>query len=154
HHSQGDTATLLCLSTNALGTSSLQLHAPSTQRHSDFSIPSLLIGAAAGAGAIMCICLIMQLVLTKKRHSQGSRMKDTEGLILMAGATYGNICRSRPTKRAQQGQQETPRNPAPEEEEQREEGQEDMYVDLMSPLTEGGGKGVEESEYAEVRKLQ
>ncbi|KAJ8247965.1 hypothetical protein COCON_G00234150 [Conger conger] len=69
-------------------------------------------------------------------------------------ATYGNICRSRPTKRAQQGQQETPRNPAPEEEEQREEGQEDMYVDLMSPLTEGGGKGVEESEYAEVRKLQ
>ncbi|XP_061097764.1 B-cell receptor CD22-like isoform X2 [Conger conger] len=281
-HSQGDTATLLCLSTNALGTSSLQLHAPSPQQHSDFSIPSLLIGAAAGAGAMMCIFLIMQLVLKKKRHSHGSQVKDTEGLILMAGmatqdeesanankttlsdpgavgkgngtslhyatvdfsklrstggnqgtgvirgtsqrtsdyavirhrsreegeevqgevevekegpaelgaeretaevrggqegepereclpnvnqqpsinpdpveeATYGNICRSRPTKRAQQGQQETRRNPAPEEEEQREEGQEDMYVDLMSPLTEGGGKGVEESEYAEVRKLQ
>ncbi|XP_061097829.1 myelin-associated glycoprotein-like isoform X2 [Conger conger] len=281
-HSQGDTATLLCLSTNALGTSSLQLSVPSPQQHSDFSIPSLLIGAAAGAGAMMCICLIMQLVLKKKRHSQGSQMKDNEGLILMAGmatqdeesanankttlsdpgavgkgngtslhyatvdfsklrstggnqgtgvirgtsqrtsdyavirhrsreegeevqgevevekegpaelgaeretaevrggqegepegecspnvnqqpsinpdpveeATYGNICRSRPTKRAQQGQQETRRNPAPEEEEQREEGQEDMYVDLMSPLTEGGGKGVEESEYAEVRKLQ
>ncbi|XP_061097813.1 myelin-associated glycoprotein-like isoform X1 [Conger conger] len=281
-HSQGDTATLLCLSTNALGTSSLQLSVPSPQQHSDFSIPSLLIGAAAGAGAMMCICLIMQLVLKKKRHSHGSQMKDTEGLMLMAGmatqdeestnankttlsdpgavgkgngtslhyatvdfsklrstggnqgtgvnrgssqltsdyavirltsreegeevqgevevekegpaelgaeretaevrggqegepegecspnvnqqpsinpdpveeATYGNICRSRPTKRAQQGQQETPRNPAPEEEEQREEGQEDMYVDLMSPLTEGGGKGVEESEYAEVRKLQ
>ncbi|XP_061097850.1 myelin-associated glycoprotein-like isoform X2 [Conger conger] len=275
-HSQGDTATLLCLSTNALGTSRLQLCVPSPQQQSDYSIPSLLIGAAAGAGAMMCICLIMQLVLKKKRHSQGpgNRMKDTEGLILTDGkaaqdeellyasseavgkgngtslhyasvdfsklrstggnqgtgvirgssqrtsdyavirhrareegeevqvevevevekegpaelgaeretaevrggpegecspnvnqqpsinpdpveeATYGNICRSRPTKRAQQGQQETPRNPAPEEEEQREEGQEDMYVDLMSPLTEGGGKGVEESEYAEVRKLQ
>ncbi|KAJ8245021.1 hypothetical protein COCON_G00236360 [Conger conger] len=84
-HSQGDTATLLCLSTNALGTSSLQLHAPSPQQHSDFSIPSLLIGAAAGAGAMMCIFLIMQLVLKKKRHSHGSQMKDTEGLILMAG---------------------------------------------------------------------
>ncbi|XP_061113377.1 carcinoembryonic antigen-related cell adhesion molecule 5-like [Conger conger] len=34
-HSQRDTATLLCLSTNALGTSSLQFHAPSTQQHSD-----------------------------------------------------------------------------------------------------------------------
>ncbi|KAJ8245079.1 hypothetical protein COCON_G00236090 [Conger conger] len=86
-HSQGDTATLLCLSTNALGTSSLQLHAPSPQQHSDFSIPSLLIGAAAGAGAMMCICLVMQLVLKKKRHSHGSQMKDTEGLILMAGVS-------------------------------------------------------------------
>ncbi|KAJ8245242.1 hypothetical protein COCON_G00235500, partial [Conger conger] len=37
-HSQGDTATLLCLSTNVLGTSSLQLCVPSPQQHSDFSI--------------------------------------------------------------------------------------------------------------------
>ena len=56
-------------------------------------------------------------------------------------ATYGNITRSRPTKR---GQQENTAG-----------GQEDMYVDVMSPLTEGeNGKGVEESEYTEVRKLQ
>ncbi|KAJ8245230.1 hypothetical protein COCON_G00235620 [Conger conger] len=33
-HSQGDTATLLCLSTNALGTSSLQLCVPSPQQQS------------------------------------------------------------------------------------------------------------------------
>ncbi|KAJ8287557.1 hypothetical protein COCON_G00002160 [Conger conger] len=42
-HSQGDTATLLCLSTNALGTSSLQLHAPSPQQHSENVILQLKI---------------------------------------------------------------------------------------------------------------
>ncbi|XP_035272742.1 myelin-associated glycoprotein-like isoform X2 [Anguilla anguilla] len=286
--SQGDTPTLLCVSTNTLGSSSLQLRAP--QQHSGFGSPSLLIAAAAGAGAMMMICLTMQLILKKKRDSQysGSRMKDGEGLTLTdetaaqdeesiyanktmlseAGAvekgdegalhyatvdfsklpgtggehgtgivrgtskrtpdyavirhksreereggeeegdeakeemgkegqaelgteresaeaggkkeeesrpnlspqasvnpepteeaTYGNICRSRPTKRARQGLQQPPRNPAAEEEqeEQRQEensagGQEDIYVDVMSPLTEGNGKGTEESAYAEVRK--
>ncbi|XP_064160074.1 B-cell receptor CD22-like isoform X2 [Anguilla rostrata] len=288
--SQGDTPTLLCISTNTLGSSSLQLHLPSPQQHSGFGSPSLLIAAAAGAGAMMMICLTMQLILKKKRDSQysGSRMKDGEGLTLTdetaaqdeesiyanktmlseAGAvekgdegalhyatvdfsklpgtggehgtgivrgtskrtpdyavirhksreereggeeegeevqeevekegqaelgterdsaeargkkeeesrpnlspqasvnpepteeaTYGNICRSRPTKRARQGLQQPPRNPAAEEEqeEQRQEensagGQEDIYVDVMSPLTEGNGKGTEESAYAEVRK--
>ncbi|XP_064160088.1 myelin-associated glycoprotein-like isoform X4 [Anguilla rostrata] len=288
--SQGDTPTLLCISTNTLGSSSLQLHLPSPQQHSGFGISSLLIAAAAGAGAMMMICLIMQHILKKKRDSQysGSRMKDGEGLTLTdetaaqdeesiyanktmlseAGAvekgdegalhyatvdfsklpgtggehgtgivrgtskrtpdyavirhksreereggeeegeevqeevekegqaelgterdsaeargkkeeesrpnlspqasvnpepteeaTYGNICRSRPTKRARQGLQQPPRNPAAEEEqeEQRQEensagGQEDIYVDVMSPLTEGNGKGTEESAYAEVRK--
>ncbi|XP_035272733.1 hemicentin-2-like isoform X1 [Anguilla anguilla] len=288
--SQGDTPTLLCISTNTLGSASLQLHLPSPQQHSGFDISSLLIAAAAGAGAMMMICLIMQHILKKKRHIQcsGSRMKDSEGLILTDGtaaqdeesiyanktmlseagavekgdegalhyatvdfsklpgtggehgtgivrgtskrtpdyavirhksreereggeeegdeakeemgkegqaelgteresaeaggkkeeesrpnlspqasvnpepteeATYGNICRSRPTKRARQGLQQPPRNPAAEEEqeEQRQEensagGQEDIYVDVMSPLTEGNGKGTEESAYAEVRK--
>ncbi|XP_035272903.1 sialic acid-binding Ig-like lectin 11 [Anguilla anguilla] len=288
--SQGDMPTLICISTNTLGSSSLQLHLPSPQQHSDFGIISLLIAAAAGAGAMMMICLIMQHILKKKRHSQrsGSRMKDSEGLILTDGkaaqdeesiyanktmlseagvvekgdeaalhyatvdfsklhgtggehgtgivrgiskrtsdyavirhksrdereggeeegeevqeevekegqaelgterewaeaggkkeeesrpnlspqasvnpepteeATYGNICRSRPTKRARQGLQQLPGNPAAEEEqeEQRQEensagGQEDIYVEVMSSLTEGNGKGTEESEYAEVRK--
>ncbi|XP_061098039.1 sialic acid-binding Ig-like lectin 13 [Conger conger] len=80
--SQGDTATLLCLSTNALGNTSLQLHAPSPQRHSGVSIPSLLIGAAAGAGSMMIIFLIMKAIQKqgKKRDSQcsQSRMKDSE----------------------------------------------------------------------------
>ncbi|XP_064159672.1 sialoadhesin-like isoform X2 [Anguilla rostrata] len=290
--SEGDTPTLLCVSTNSLGSASLQLHLPSPQQHSSFGISSLLIGAAAGAGAMMMICLIMQHILKKKRHSQrsGSRMKDSEGLILTDGAaaqdeesiyvnktmlsgagavekgdegalhyatvdfsnlpgtggehgtgiirgtskrtsdyamiqhksreereggeeegeeaeeemrkegqdelgterewaeargekeeesrpnlspqafvnpepteeaTYGNICPSRPTKRAQQELQQPPGNPAAEEEqeEQRQEensagGQEDIYVDVMSSLTEGNGKGTEESEYAEVRNLQ
>ncbi|XP_064176110.1 sialoadhesin-like isoform X2 [Anguilla rostrata] len=287
--SQGDMPTLICISTNTLGSSSLQLHLPSPQQHSDFGIISLLIAAATGAGAMMMICLIMQHILKKKRHSQrsGSRMKDSEGIILTDGAaqdeesiyanktmlseagvvekgdeaalhyatvdfsklhgtggehgtgivrgiskrtydyavirhksreergggeeegeevqeevekegqgelgteresaeargekeeesrpnlspqasvnpepteeaTYGNICPSRPTKRARQGLQQPPRNPAAEEEqeEQRQEensagGQEDIYVDVMSSLTEGNGKGTEESEYAEVRK--
>ncbi|XP_064176191.1 sialic acid-binding Ig-like lectin 8 isoform X3 [Anguilla rostrata] len=89
--SQGDTPTLLCVSTNTLGSTSLQLHLPSPQQHSGFGITncitSLLIGAAAGAGAMMMICLIMQHILKKKRHSQrsGSRMKDSEGLILTDG---------------------------------------------------------------------
>uniref|UniRef100_A0A0E9QRL2 Uncharacterized protein n=3 Tax=Anguilla TaxID=7935 RepID=A0A0E9QRL2_ANGAN len=36
---------------------------------------------------MMMICLIMQHILKKKRHSQcsGSRMKDSEGLILTDG---------------------------------------------------------------------
>ncbi|XP_064160206.1 B-cell receptor CD22-like isoform X2 [Anguilla rostrata] len=274
--SEGDTPTFLCVSTNTLGSSSLQLHLPSPQQHSGFGIISLLIAAAAGAGAMMMICLIMQHILKKKRHSQcsGSRMKDSEGLILTDGtaaqdeesihanktmlsgasavekgdegalhyatvdfsklhgtggehgtgivrgtskqtsdyamirhksreereggeeeaeeakeevekegqaelgterewakargekeeepteeATYGNICPSRPTKRARQGLQQPPGNPAAEEEqeEQRQEensagGQENMYVDAMSPLMEGNGKGTEECEYAVVRK--
>ncbi|XP_035272811.1 sialoadhesin-like isoform X3 [Anguilla anguilla] len=288
--SQGDMPTLICISTNTLGSSSLQLHLPSPQQHSDFGIISLLIAAATGAGATMMICLIMQHILKKKRHSQrsGSRMKDSEGLILTDGkaaqdeesihanktmlsgagavekadeaaphyatvdfselhgtggehgtgivrgtskqtsdyavirhksreereggeeegeeakekvekegqaelgterewaevrgekeeesrpnlgpqasvnpepteeATYGNICPSRPTKRARQGLQQPPGNPAAEEEqeEQRQEensagGQENMYVDAMSPLMEGNGKGTEECEYAVVRK--
>ncbi|XP_064160430.1 sialic acid-binding Ig-like lectin 11 [Anguilla rostrata] len=288
--SQGDMPTLICISTNTLGSSSLQLHLPSPQQHSGFDITALLIAAAAGAGAMMMTCLIMQHILKKKRHSQrsGSRMKDSEGIILSDGtaaqgeesihanktmlpgtgavekgdegalhyatvdfsklhgtggehgtgivrgtskgtpnyamirhksrdereggeeegggakeevgkegqaelgterewaeergekeeesrpnlspqasvnpepterATYGNICPSRPTKRARQGLQQPPGNPAAEEEqeEQRQEensagGQEDMYVDAMSPLMEGNGKGTEESEYAVVRK--
>ncbi|KAG9335439.1 hypothetical protein JZ751_004761, partial [Albula glossodonta] len=32
-HSQGDTPTLLCLSTNTLGSSSLPLHVPSAEQH-------------------------------------------------------------------------------------------------------------------------
>ncbi|XP_064160300.1 Schwann cell myelin protein-like isoform X11 [Anguilla rostrata] len=278
HQSQGDTPTLLCVSTNTLGNSSLQLHIPCPQQHSGFSITSLLIGAAAGAGAMAITCLITKAIQKqgKKRHSQcsGSRMKDSEGLILTDGtaaqdeesihanktmlsgasavekgdegalhyatvdfsklhgtggehgtgivrgtskqtsdyamirhksreereggeeeaeeakeevekegqaelgterewakargekeeepteeATYGNICPSRPTKRARQGLQQPPGNPAAEEEqeEQRQEensagGQENMYVDAMSPLMEGNGKGTEECEYAVVRK--
>ncbi|XP_061097717.1 uncharacterized protein LOC133128295 isoform X2 [Conger conger] len=80
-HSQGDKATLLCLSTNALGTSSLQLHVPSP--HSGVSIPSLLIAAAAGAGAMVIVCLIVKAIQKlggKKGDSQccESRWKDTE----------------------------------------------------------------------------
>ncbi|XP_061114005.1 myelin-associated glycoprotein-like [Conger conger] len=80
-HSQGDTAALLCLSTNALGTSSLQLHVPSP--HSGVSVPSLLIGAAAGVAAMVIVCLIVkaiQKLARKKRDSQccESGWKDTE----------------------------------------------------------------------------
>ncbi|XP_064159707.1 sialic acid-binding Ig-like lectin 7 isoform X3 [Anguilla rostrata] len=83
--SQGDTPTLLCVSTNTLGNSSLQLHVPSPQKHSGFSITSLLIGAAAGAGAMAIIYLITKAIQKqgKKRDSQcsGSRMKDTKRKI-------------------------------------------------------------------------
>ncbi|XP_064175989.1 sialic acid-binding Ig-like lectin 11, partial [Anguilla rostrata] len=246
--SQGDTPTLLCISTNTLGNSSLQLHVPFPQQHSGFLITSLLIGAAASAGAMMMICLIMQHILKKKRHIQrsGSRMKDSEGIILTDGTAaqdeesiYVNMTmlsgasamekgdegalhyatvdfsklpgtggehgtgivrgtskrtpdyamirhKSREERegaeeegqevqeqmgkegqaelgiqprrgRARQGLQQPPGNPAAEEEqeEQRQEensagGQEDIYVDVMSSLTEGYGKGTEESEYVEV----
>ncbi|XP_061097984.1 myelin-associated glycoprotein-like isoform X2 [Conger conger] len=89
-HSQGDTATLLCLSTNALGTSSLQLHAPSPD--SGFNITALLISAAAVVGAIVTIFLIMKTIQKqgwaipflqgwKKRDSESTetRRKDTVG---------------------------------------------------------------------------
>ncbi|XP_035272723.1 sialic acid-binding Ig-like lectin 10 isoform X5 [Anguilla anguilla] len=258
-----------CSAENEISSSSSD---PIEIRFDRFDITSLLIGAGASAGAMMMICLIMQLILKKKRHSQrsGSRMKDSEGIILSdvtaaqdeesiyanktmlsgAGAvekgdegalhyatvdfskrpgtggehgtgivqgtskrtsdytvirhksreereggeeegegakeevekegqaelgterewaeargekkeetTYGNICPSRPTKRARQGLQQLPRNPAAEEEqeEQRQEensagGQENMYVEAMSPLMEGNGKGTAECEYAVVRK--
>ncbi|KAJ8289709.1 hypothetical protein GJAV_G00004380, partial [Gymnothorax javanicus] len=84
YHSQGDTPNILCLSTNTLGSSSLQLHIPSPQLLLGFNITSLLIGAAAGAGAMMMMCLIMQLILKKKRDNRcsGSIKKDTEGLKL------------------------------------------------------------------------
>ncbi|XP_061114261.1 myelin-associated glycoprotein-like [Conger conger] len=81
-HSQGDMATLLCLSTNALGTSSLQLHAPSPQQHSGLNITSLLIGAAAGVGAMMVIFLIMKAIQKqggKKTDSQCCERKEAEG---------------------------------------------------------------------------
>ncbi|KAI1894815.1 hypothetical protein AGOR_G00119640 [Albula goreensis] len=49
-HSQGDTPTLLCLSTNTLGSSSLQLLVPPVERFSVvFSIGLLVIGILAGA---------------------------------------------------------------------------------------------------------
>ncbi|XP_035273187.1 sialic acid-binding Ig-like lectin 10 [Anguilla anguilla] len=75
--SQGDTPTLLCVSTNTLGSTSLQLHVPSPQQHSGFLITSLLIGAAASAGAMMMICLIMQLILKLSRRLKGGRDGDT-----------------------------------------------------------------------------
>ncbi|XP_061098146.1 sialic acid-binding Ig-like lectin 10 isoform X3 [Conger conger] len=81
-HSQRDTATLLCLSTNALGTSSLQLHVPSPQQQSGLNITSLLIGAAAGVGAMMVIFLIKKAIqkqARKKTDSQCCERKETEG---------------------------------------------------------------------------
>ncbi|KAG9328543.1 hypothetical protein JZ751_013373 [Albula glossodonta] len=49
-HSQGDTPTLLCLSTNTVGNSSLQLLVPPVERFSVvFSIGLLVIGILAGA---------------------------------------------------------------------------------------------------------
>ncbi|KAG9330185.1 hypothetical protein JZ751_026996 [Albula glossodonta] len=49
-HSHGDTPTLLCLSTNTLGSSSLQLLVPPVERFSVvFSIGLLVIGILAGA---------------------------------------------------------------------------------------------------------
>ncbi|KAG7469044.1 hypothetical protein MATL_G00124550 [Megalops atlanticus] len=86
-HSQGDTPTLLCLSTNTLGSSSLQLHLPSPETHSGLHIPTLLTGAAAGAAAMMLLCLCMQLVFRKKKGRQSSSgvMMDTVELIQPAG---------------------------------------------------------------------
>ncbi|KAJ8332980.1 hypothetical protein SKAU_G00418760 [Synaphobranchus kaupii] len=79
-HSQGDTPTLLCLSTNTVGSSSLRVHIPSP--HQGFSINWLLIGAAAGAATMMIMCLIMQLILKKKRERRcsGSRMKNIKAV--------------------------------------------------------------------------
>ncbi|KAJ8332944.1 hypothetical protein SKAU_G00418400 [Synaphobranchus kaupii] len=96
-------------------------------------------------------------------EAEGESRPNTGPQESMEEVTYGNICRSRPALRAQKRQKEPRENPAGEEgeekEEQREEensagGQDDMYVDLISPLTEGNGKETEGSEYAEVRKLQ
>ncbi|XP_035283825.1 myelin-associated glycoprotein-like [Anguilla anguilla] len=81
--SQGDTPTLLCVSTNTLGSASLQLHLPSPQQHSGFSITSLLIGAAAAAGAMAITCLIMKAIQKqgnkRVRQCSGSRSKDIKG---------------------------------------------------------------------------
>ncbi|KAI1894804.1 hypothetical protein AGOR_G00119520 [Albula goreensis] len=92
-HSQGDTPKILCHSANNLGSSSLQLlvSPPSTDQTFDFfsvgKISWLLIGAAAGACVMMALCLFLQLILKKKREKQssGSRMKDSEELILTDG---------------------------------------------------------------------
>ncbi|XP_036394430.1 myelin-associated glycoprotein-like [Megalops cyprinoides] len=86
-HSQGDTPSLLCLSTNTLGSSSLQLHLPCPETHSGVHIPTLLTGAAAGAAAVTLLCLCLQLVFRKKKGRQSSSggMMDTVELIQPAG---------------------------------------------------------------------
>ncbi|KAJ8332958.1 hypothetical protein SKAU_G00418540 [Synaphobranchus kaupii] len=62
-HTQRDTPTLLCLSTNTFGSSSLRLLVLTPQQHPGFSITLLLIGAAGGAVVMVIICLIMLLIL-------------------------------------------------------------------------------------------
>ncbi|XP_061113253.1 sialic acid-binding Ig-like lectin 10 [Conger conger] len=90
-HSQGDTATLLCLSTNALGTSSLQLHAPSPD--SGFNITALLISAAAVVGAIVTICLIMKTIQKQGwaiPFLQGWKKRDSESTDTSRMDTVGS----------------------------------------------------------------
>ncbi|KAG7469037.1 hypothetical protein MATL_G00124600 [Megalops atlanticus] len=56
-HSQGDTPTLLCLSTNTLGSSGLQLHLPSPDTPSVLSSTGfLLIGVLLGASVTGLLC--------------------------------------------------------------------------------------------------
>ncbi|KAJ8245218.1 hypothetical protein COCON_G00235730 [Conger conger] len=85
-HSQGDTATLLCLSTNALGTSSLQLHDPSPQQHSGLHLPPLVYVIIA---ALIClIVLTVGFCLHKKKRlskrQKGGRDGDTYASLQLA----------------------------------------------------------------------
>ncbi|KAJ8333007.1 hypothetical protein SKAU_G00419030 [Synaphobranchus kaupii] len=64
-HSQGDTPTLLCLSTNTIGSSSLRLHIPCPQQHSGLQSPAL------------CYVIIAALICLLSRRLKGGRDGDT-----------------------------------------------------------------------------
>ncbi|XP_061098115.1 myelin-associated glycoprotein-like [Conger conger] len=85
-HSQGDTATLLCLSTNALGTSSLQLCVPSPQQHSGVHLQPLVYVIIA---ALICLnVLTVGFCLHKNkrlsRRLKGGRDGDTYASLQLA----------------------------------------------------------------------
>ncbi|KAJ8404974.1 hypothetical protein AAFF_G00328950 [Aldrovandia affinis] len=68
-HSQGDTPTLLCLSTNTLGSSSLQLLIPSPEQHSILlSTGLLVIGILVGALITGLLCGVTQF--SKRKRSR------------------------------------------------------------------------------------
>ncbi|XP_035283403.1 sialic acid-binding Ig-like lectin 10 [Anguilla anguilla] len=78
--SQGDTPTLLCVSTNTLGSSSLQLHVPSPQQHSGLQCSYLLLYVII-AGLICLNVLTIGFSIFKmksfSRRLKGGRDGDT-----------------------------------------------------------------------------
>ncbi|KAL6459776.1 hypothetical protein MHYP_G00315350 [Metynnis hypsauchen] len=79
---QSHTGTLQCISTNRLGSTS-QLFYPVATHHSSsaghFHIPSVLVGAAIGASAVMILCAIY---LCGRRAHHKPPQEETAGLIL------------------------------------------------------------------------
>ncbi|KAJ8246530.1 hypothetical protein COCON_G00234810 [Conger conger] len=82
-HSQGDTATLLCLSTNALGTSSLQLCVPFPQQHSGLHLLPLLYVIIA---ALICLKVLTVGFCHYKNKRLSRRLKGGRD-----GDTYASL---------------------------------------------------------------
>ncbi|XP_035273208.1 sialic acid-binding Ig-like lectin 10 [Anguilla anguilla] len=77
--SQGDTPTLLCISTNTLGSSSLQLHLPSPQQHSGLHCNPLLHIIMVG---LVCLYMLtvgfcIHKIKSLSRKLKGGRDGDT-----------------------------------------------------------------------------
>ncbi|KAJ8332947.1 hypothetical protein SKAU_G00418430 [Synaphobranchus kaupii] len=78
-HSQGDTPTVLCLSTNILGSSRLTLHVPCPQQHSGLQSPALLYVIIA---ALICLYVLtvgfgVHKIKRLSRRLKGGRDGDT-----------------------------------------------------------------------------
>ncbi|KAJ8248668.1 hypothetical protein COCON_G00233780 [Conger conger] len=82
-HSQGDTATLLCLSTNALGTSSLQLRVPSPELHSGLRVQAL---AYVTIAALICLIVLTVGFCLHKYKRLSRRLKGGKD-----GDTYASL---------------------------------------------------------------
>ncbi|KAG9330768.1 hypothetical protein JZ751_022165, partial [Albula glossodonta] len=81
-HSQGDTPTLLCLSTNTVGSSSLQLHVPSIEHFSVvFSIGLLVIGILAGALVTGLLWGVTQCCTQRQREGEEHGEAETQTQI-------------------------------------------------------------------------
>ncbi|XP_077091164.1 uncharacterized protein LOC143742272 [Siphateles boraxobius] len=92
HQHLTDTDVLQCFSANTLGTASAsQRFHPIARTHGTetrFHHPSVLLGAAVGASAMMILCIV---AVCNERRSypkpSGTRQDDTSGLILSQTAT-------------------------------------------------------------------
>ncbi|KAJ8289710.1 hypothetical protein GJAV_G00004390 [Gymnothorax javanicus] len=83
YHSQGDTPNILCLSTNTLGSSSLQLHIPSPEQHSAMQCTALPYALIA---ALICLYVITVAFCIHKIRSLSGRL--TGG---REGDTYASL---------------------------------------------------------------
>ncbi|XP_077091147.1 B-cell receptor CD22-like [Siphateles boraxobius] len=92
HQHLTDTDVLQCFSANTLGTASAsQRFHPIARTHGTetrFHHPSVLLGAAVGASAMMILCIVA-VYSERRRHPKpsGTRQDDTSGLILSQTAT-------------------------------------------------------------------
>ncbi|KAJ8389084.1 hypothetical protein AAFF_G00122900 [Aldrovandia affinis] len=88
-HSQGDTPTLLCLSTNTLGNSSLQLLIPSPEQHSgsQCSLALYVIIAALICLFMVTVGLAIHKIKRLTRRLEGGRGGDTYASLQLANVS-------------------------------------------------------------------